>query len=95
MIDSLNLGGNIELVGINWIDSASMIILKKIVGNYVKDFSQKVGVEKLSISMLKNESEIVFNSVLVTAKKSHTSQVSNTNLFIGLAESLKDIEKNI
>ncbi len=95
MVDTLNLGGNIELIGVDWIDSASMIILKKMVGNYVKGFSQKVNVQKLSISMFKSESEIVFNSILVTSEKSHTSKFCDKNLFIGLAESLKNIEKSI
>ena len=39
MSDALQLGGNIELSGFREIDPASMVIIKKIVGNYARKFS--------------------------------------------------------
>lgn len=50
--DIQELGGNIELSGFNTIDPGSMIILKKIIGNYAKQFSDTcANFEKLSLSV--------------------------------------------
>ena len=40
MDDTMQLGGNIELSGFSGVDGASMIVLKKIIGNYGKHFSE-------------------------------------------------------
>ena len=40
MEDRLQLGGNIDLSGFREVDSGSMVILKKIIGNYAKHFSE-------------------------------------------------------
>ena len=52
MEDLQQLGGNIELSGFSSVDSASMIILKKIIGNYAKHFSETCNnFERLSITL--------------------------------------------
>ena len=38
----LQLGGNIELAGFKELDRDSMVVLKKIVGNYAKKFAKSV-----------------------------------------------------
>jgi len=95
MSDIISLGGNIELFGAGWIDPASMIVLKKIVGNYVREFSQKTGVQKLSVSFSKQDSSINIISALITTNNSHSSECSHSNLFICLDESLKNIGKEL
>ena len=37
--ETLTLGGNIELTGFKEVDPRSMVVLKKIIGNYVRKFS--------------------------------------------------------
>ena len=50
--DIQQLGGNIELSGFQKIDPGSMVILKKIVGNYAKHFSEQCSnFEKLSLTI--------------------------------------------
>ena len=51
MEDTVELGGNIQLNGFSRLDGASMIILKKIVGNYAKKIAEKNICEKI-ISLL-------------------------------------------
>ncbi|MBS3128781.1 hypothetical protein J4410_06585 [Candidatus Woesearchaeota archaeon] len=52
MEDIQQLGGNIELAGFQQLDSGSMIILKKIIGNYAKHFSEICeNFEKLSLTV--------------------------------------------
>ena len=52
MEDLQQLGGNIELSGFSVIDPGSMIILKKIIGNYAKHFSETCNsFEKLSLTL--------------------------------------------
>ena len=40
MDDNVQLGGNIELSGFRDIDGASMVVLKKIIGNYARRLSE-------------------------------------------------------
>ena len=50
--DSLKLGGEIELVGFKDVDPRSMIVLKKIIGNYVRRFNDhNVGFKAIKISL--------------------------------------------
>ena len=41
MDGSLKLGGNIELFGIENVQPAQMVVLKKIIGMYARKFSEK------------------------------------------------------
>lgn len=95
MNDIIQLGGNIELVGFSILDPASLIVLKKIVGNYARTFSNKTPVEKLSLSLNKNDASVFLTAVLATTDKSMTSEVSHKNLFIALDTALKKLERDI
>ena len=50
-MDSLRLGGEIELVGFKEVDTRNMIVLKKIIGNYVRKFNDhNIGFKSIKIS---------------------------------------------
>ena len=52
MLNSIELGGNIELSGFKDVDGGSMVILKKVVGNYVRKMNDMTSkFEKLSLNM--------------------------------------------
>jgi len=101
MEDTVSLGGNIELSGFREIDSGSMIILKKIVGNYSKKFSgMSPNLELLSLHMknvhLTSGSEkYELHGKVISNGAIHTSATTDRNLFFALDKVLKNIEKNI
>ncbi|RMF06962.1 hypothetical protein D6764_01025 [Candidatus Woesearchaeota archaeon] len=96
----IELGGNIELVGFKDFDSASLIVVKKIVGNYARRFSELSQVDKLTLSCKKvheRESSSLFE---VQAKLSSNGSVVNAdvtdrNLFFAIDAALKKIEQSI
>ncbi len=86
----MRLGGNIELFGVGSIDGASMIVLKKIIGNYARKFSEK-GLDRLSVFF--GEGEIRVEAV--SQGSTVASSASHSNLFFGIDNALKDIEKQL
>jgi ribosome-associated translation inhibitor RaiA len=93
----IELGGNIELVGFKDLDSAELIILKKIIGNYARKFSDGIkGYERLSINLKKiggqKSSKYEFDGKLMINGKLVNSSTTENNLFMGVAEVLKKLE---
>ena len=95
MSDILQLGGNIELCGAGVLDPATLIVLKKLVGNYARQFSNKLPVEKLSITITKHDAGVSLTGVLVTNNTSYTAEITDKNIFLGLDAALKKIEKDL
>ncbi len=90
MDGALRLGGNIELFGVENIDRASMVVLKKIIGTYARKFSEK-GLDRLSVSFAANEIKIE----AVSQGNTHSSSASHSNLFFGVDQALKEIESKL
>ena len=90
MSETVDLGGNIALTGFSEIDGASMIILKKIVGRYVKDFSESEN-EFKKLELILNNKEPYEMSAVLLAKKEKKSDASDNNLFIALDGVLKKL----
>lgn len=90
MEGSLRLGGNIELFGVESIDGASMVVLKKIVGTYARKFSEK-GLESLAVAFDSDAVRIeakVQGSVI-------SGQASHSNKFFALDGALKEVQKQL
>ena len=72
-MDNIELGGNINLVGFKDIEPQKLVVIKKLVGNFVK--------------RLQNHYKEDFNSIVIDLKKIHISEseifakltISNTN----------------
>lgn len=99
MDDLMQLGGNIELSGFKDIDGASMVVLKKIIGNYGRKLSEiSDKFEALKISMA-NEAEkskkYEIHAQLMIDGKSVVSEIAERNLFIAVDSALKKIESQI
>ncbi len=98
MDDSQHLGGNIELSGFRDIDGGSMIVLKKIVGNYARKFSDRLeGVDKLSLNLKKvhdsgGKPRFELHCMLVAKGQQYTSELTDFNLFVVADKVLKNIE---
>ena len=90
MDGALRLGGNIELFGVENIDRASMVVLKKIIGTYARKFSEK-GLDRLSVSF--GDKEIRVEAV--SQGNTHSAAAVHSNLFFGIDNALKEIESKL
>ena len=97
----MELGGNIELVGFNEIDISELIVLKKIIGNFARKFSDHLGEDyvRLIIDLKqihgKNSSKFQIQSKLMTHSKPFTSEVTENNIFVCIADSMKKLETQV
>ena len=87
--DTITLGGGIELTGFKNIDPGMFIVVKKIVGSYVRTFSEKhKDFEKL---ILNNDGKEM-KAELKLKEKSFDVKFKVNNLFIALDSVLKELE---
>ena len=101
MEDTLNLGGNIELSGFRDIDPGSMVILKKIVGNFAKKLSERnENFQKLHVTMKpvhereKGEKYEIHGRVVMDGKAA-SSEMIDRNLFYCLDKVMKKLESEL
>ncbi len=93
-MDTMQLGGNIELSGFSELDKAQLVVLKKIVGNYAREFFEKTNFEKLILSMSKegNKYKIVAE---LKCEKPVKSEAKDNNLFFVVGNVLENIGKEL
>lgn len=89
------LGGNIELAGFRSLDGGSMIVLKKIIGNYARRFSDNYGSENLSLHLDRLADSFVLTGTITGKGKTHTASHSDKNLFFLADAVLKKLEESI
>ena len=91
----IELGGNIVLEGFNEINGGEMIILKKLLGNYVKELTEKSGdIEKLKLNLNRTklgEKDIFHLQAQLNAGEMFNSEAKDSNLFFAINKCLKDI----
>ena len=98
---TMELGGNIELVGFSELDSSELVILKKIIGNYARKFSDALGdsYEKLTLNLKpvhgKKSSKFELQAKLMVKGKPVNVDYTDNNLFVTVAEALKKLEAQI
>ncbi len=99
--ETVTLGGHIELAGFHDIDGGSQIILKKIVGNYAKRFSDlcaKFEMLKLQMKTVhereKSEKYEIHGMVLDNGKH-YNASAADVNLFFALDSVLKKLESEM
>lgn len=97
----MQLGGNIALSGFKEIDGASMVVLKKIIGNYAKKMAEHSNkFEGLHITMKavhkteKSEKYEIY-AKMVENGKPFVSEAVERNLFIAVDSALKKIMKEL
>ena len=99
----LALGGNIELAGFSSLDRDSMIVLKKIVGNYAKRFSETCkSFQKLSLKMKQvhvsgdeRAGRYELHAMLADGGKNYVSEHVDYNLFVAVDKVFKKIESEL
>jgi len=101
MDDNMQLGGNIELSGFRDLDGATMVVLKKIVGNHAKRISELAEkFEKLHLTMKpvhetpKGE-KYEIKARLIDNGKPFVSEAIERNLFVAVDNALKKIVHEI
>ena len=101
MDDLMQLGGNIELSGFRDIDGASMVVLKKIIGNHARRMSEiSKKFESLKVTMkpvheTEKSEKYEIHALLMNDGKSVASEVVERNLFVAIDEVLKKIISEI
>ena len=97
MSDTLQLGGNIELSGFKDMEPGSMVILKKIIGNYARKFSEQCeSFEKLSLSMknvheTEGSKKFEIHGMVIDKGKTYTSSLTDRNIFVAVDSVLQKI----
>ena len=89
----IELGGNITLDGFESCETAKIIVIKKIVGNYVKNL-QESGFEFSALTVqlqAQKDTQSITASLTTTDKKVKTSTTEG-NLFFALDKVLKDVQ---
>ncbi len=93
----MQLGGNIELTGFRELDPGSLVIIKKMVGNYARKIAdQSSNFEKLSLTLkIVHETE-ASKKFEIKAKaldngKPSNSEVTERNVFVAVDKALKKL----
>lgn len=100
-METLKLGGNIELVGFRELDKSEMVVVKKIVGNYVRKLTELCNkFEQLSLTLKpvhKREKSESFeiHAKLLDNGKPFVSLTTDRNLYVAIDNALKKIVKEI
>lgn len=86
------LGGNIELVGFNSLEPAKIIVIKKIVGNYVKKIADdNSDFEKLELELKGSDDDFELLSALSIGGKVKDAKVKGNNLFFALDKVMSEV----
>lgn len=86
----MKLGGNIVLDGCDNLEPATLIVLKKMVGNYARKISDKGSFDELKINLLQQDDGYKLEAVLSKAGVQEAKSSHNVNLFFALDNALKE-----
>lgn len=87
-MDIMQLGGNIKLIGFGPVESAKLIVAKKMIGNYARKISDKVG--NFSDLIVELEGSSVKCKLLVDSR-AYESKINDQNLFFAIDKALAEI----
>ena len=93
-MDTMQLGGNIELNGFNELERSKLVVIKKIIGNYAREFSDKTQFSKLSLNMAQEGDEFKIAAEL-TGDKQVKSELKDKNLFFVIGNVLENMKKEL
>jgi len=88
--DIVNLGGGIQLIGFSQVDGGKMVVVKKMVGSYVREISEKIQFENLSLE-LKAESQYEIEAKLTAGGETTSSDATEQNIFMAIDSVLKKL----
>lgn len=91
------LGGNIELSGFSSFDRDTMIILKKVIGNYARQFSenckdfQKLSLKTKLVHVKEKSEKYELHGMVIDGGKNYTCEITDRNLFFAVDKVFKKI----
>ena len=88
----IELGGNIFLEGFDELDSAEILIIKKLVGSYVRSMCYHAECEKAIIT-LKKGSPYTISVQAITPKATLEQSAQRENVFMAIDAALKNVLK--
>jgi ribosome-associated translation inhibitor RaiA len=97
----IELGGNITLVGFKELDYAEMVVIKKIVGNYARRFSDREQMNNLTLSLKQvhrtneDSSKFEMKAKMDMNGTIYNSELVEYNLFIAIDSIMKKLETQI
>ena len=97
----IELGGNITLVGFKELGYAEFVIVKKVVGNYARKFSEKTPFTNLRLSLKpihKTTDEVTkfeLKANLEIDGTHYNAEMVEHNLFVGIDSILKKLEAQL
>ena len=99
--ETVELGGNISLSGFSVFDNAQLVVIKKVVGNYARKFSENCKkFENLHVTVkpvheTEQNAKYQVNSKLMDNGQPIVSEVVERNIFVAIDSGLKKIENSI
>jgi ribosome-associated translation inhibitor RaiA len=98
----IELGGNITLSGFKEVGFSELIVVKKMVGNYARKISDKIGgFDNLTLTVkpVHHTSEDSFkyelHVKLIHKGKVYTTELTDYNLFVTIDDAMKNIESQL
>lgn len=97
----IELGGNIKLTGFKELDPGSLMVIKKIVGNYGKKFEglcekfEDLSVTLKEVHKTEASEKFELNAKLNDNGKTYASSVVDRNLYFAFDSAMKKLENSI
>jgi len=89
------LGGNIELAGFRVLDAGSMIVLKKIIGNYARKFADNHQNEKLALALAQDAGVYALTGSVLLQGRELQAEHADKNVFFLVDTVLKKLEEQL
>lgn len=91
MDEVIKLGEQIELYGFNSVDRGAMMILRKMIGNAARTFSEKnQGFQKLLLKV-EGQNPYTVTAEIHTTEGSKTAAAEGSNLFFTIDQAIKQL----
>lgn len=87
----MELGGNIKLDGFHDVDPSTLIIVKKIVGNYARRMQEETTLKELLLQRIPTPTNILINAKLITHTSNCDASASDVNLFFAINTALATV----
>ena len=87
----MELGGNIKLTGFDDMEPAKLVVIKKIVGNYVKELGS---VKELNLNLLQQDNDVFkIKGSLALDNNTKDAEIEDNNLFFALNSILNKLRE--
>ncbi|MAG50139.1 hypothetical protein CL621_00690 [archaeon] len=84
----MELGGNISLEGFDELEPGTLIVVKKMVGNYAKSIAEKAEFEKLELTLKEEEKKYKIEVKLISKGKEKKEEAEDENMFFAIDKAL-------